>query len=142
MQETDGFCAGLPIVLKFAGHSKTDTYVEEVIRTLSNYPASISHGMFAAKLLENLTLKGDKYSSEEIVELTINEVGNHYDDVLKSVDAVKRHVKVDHFTAVGDVFGRPCYNPGSFQVDYIQINTKPRIKHLIILINHKRYLKY
>ena len=103
-------------MLKFAGHSKTFEHVEEVIRTLSNYPLSVSHGVAAAKLIEIFILANDEKSSEEIIKNLKNEIRDQLPDVVQSIDSVNQQIKVEHVIAVGKVFGRPCYNPGSFQV--------------------------
>ena len=52
----------------------------------------------------------------DILELIRSEITNVYPGVDESISEVMDHLEVDHIIAVGDVFGRPCYNPGSFQV--------------------------
>ena len=57
-------------------------------------------------------------SSNAIDEAKKEAIDTH-PDVAKSIQGVHKNLDVDHVTAVGFGFGRPCYNPGSFQVHYI-----------------------
>ncbi len=43
-------------------------------------------------------------------------IANDFPDVHESISDVENHLDQDHVQAVGWTFGRPCYNPGSFQV--------------------------
>ena len=103
-------------MLKFAGDRKVDKYAEEVIRTLSNYPISVSHGIVAANIIEEMIMRNSQTTSDEIIESVKEKIEQKFPDAEQSICNVRKHIKVDHLTAVGDVFGRPCYNPGSFQV--------------------------
>ena len=100
----------------FTGDPKVDKYVEEVIRTLSNYPISVSHGIAAAKIMKEMIMRNSQTTSDEIIDSVRKEIKLKLPDVEQSIYNVRKHIKVDHVTAVGDVFGRACYNPGSFQV--------------------------
>ena len=90
--------------------------MEEVIRTLSNFPPAVSHGITAAKIVQKIVLDKNNTTSADIIETVKNEISDKFPDVVHSIDSVRQHIKKDHVSAVGDVFGRPCYNPGSFQV--------------------------
>ena len=42
------------MILKLSGTKNITAAANEVVRTLSNYPASISHGVVAAKIIDKL----------------------------------------------------------------------------------------
>lgn len=49
----------------------------------------------------------------------MKEIEREFPDVHRSLSEVTDNLSEDHTKAVGWIFGRPCYNPGSFQVNYI-----------------------
>ena len=114
-QETDGFCAALPVILKQAGTKNVTAAANEVVRTLSNYPPSISHGVVAAKIMEKIITSKQPIQKQELLKSIQKEVKNMFPDVESSLHSVFQHLETDHFSAVKH-FGRQCYNPGSFQV--------------------------
>ena len=139
-QETDGFCAALPVILKQSGTKNVTAAANEVVRTLSNYPASISHGVVASKIMEKIITSRQPINKQELLKNVQNEVKNMFPDVESSLHSVFQHLETDHFSAVTH-FGRQCYNPGSFQVRYLLVViSSTSIKNMImfeIMINDK-----
>ena len=119
-KETDGFCAALPVILKQSGTKNVTAAANEVVRTLSNYPASISHGVVAAKIMEKIITSKQPINKQESLKNIQKEVKNMFPDVESSLHSVFQHLETDHFSAVTH-FGRQCYNPGSFQVRYLLV---------------------
>merc|ERR1712198_588279 len=107
IKETDGFCAALPVALKLADDPDVLVKAEKVIKTLSSWPTAVSHGVVACNIIVKMvgTKEEDKTTA---IKAAKKEAVDAHPDVEKSLD-------VDHVAAVGFGFGRPCYNPGSFQ---------------------------
>lgn len=111
IKETDGFCCAVPVVAKFAGEDGLTEKVKEMVTTMSTWPTAVSHGMVAARILEKFVVGKEA----DPIRTTKAEIQNEFPDVFDSLEAVEAHLSDDHVKAVGFVFGRPCYNPGSFQ---------------------------
>ena len=111
IKETDGFIAALPVVLKLADDPDVLTKAEDVIKTLSSWPTSVSHGVVAC----NIMVKMVNGRENEAIQEAKKEAIDTHPDVAKNLANVDKVLGTDHTTAVGFVFGRPCYNPGSFQ---------------------------
>ncbi len=107
-KETDGFCASLPICLKYAGKSEFDDKVMEMITTMTTFKTSVYHCFAAAKIVEKFVLNSPDPISEFQKECKSEEVKN-------SLNMVEKNLSKNHIEAVGTIFGKPCYNPGSFQ---------------------------
>lgn len=45
----------------------------------------------------------------------MKDISKEFPDVYQSLSDVLKNLNEDHIHAVGWIFGRPCYNPGSFQ---------------------------
>ena len=60
------------------------------------------------------------------IESAKMEAIDSHPDVAKSISVVHKNLDVDHVTAVGFGFGRPCYNPGSFQVPTYNAPLSPK----------------
>ena len=103
------------MILKLSGTKNITAAANEVVRTLSNYPASISHGVVAAKIIDKLITSKHPIEKEELLKSIQKEVKNMFPDAESSLHSVFQHLETDHFSAVKH-FGRQCYNPGSFQV--------------------------
>lgn len=58
IKETDGFCAAMPYVALNSGNGEVHLKVPEIVKTLSTWPTSVSHGRVAAKILEKFILCG------------------------------------------------------------------------------------
>lgn len=110
IKETDGFCAALPVVAKFAGQEGLKNRVDEVIQTLSSWPTAVSHGHVAAQIVEQFIL-----GNENAITEVRTKIRDEFPDVFKSLGVVEDKLSTDHVQAVQTIFGSPCYNPGSFQ---------------------------
>jgi len=112
IKETDGFCFNLPLVCKFLDDENLNTYSMDAIKTLSTYEIAVQHGMVASKLIAKL-LKDPEF---DIMSMG-KEIGPEYPKVVNSFVGIHlvNEEKMDHTKAVNQVFGSPCYNPGSFQ---------------------------
>merc|ERR1719433_2076145 len=51
---------------------------------------------------------------EEPILSLAREIEPEFPEISREVEQVVASKTVDHTTAVGQIFGRPCYNPGSF----------------------------
>merc|ERR1711962_453775 len=48
------------------------------------------------------------------IETVGQEIKMGFPEISRELEQVKQTLDIDHTTAVGMIFGRPCYNPGSF----------------------------
>lgn len=110
IKETDGFCAALPVTLKLAGDSDVLTKAEDVIKTLSTWPTAVKHGVVACNIILKIVS-----GIENPINAAMKEAIDTHPEAAKSLAFVQKNLDVDHVDAVGFGFGRPCYNPGSFQ---------------------------
>jgi len=117
IKETDGFCLALPIILlqstSDGSASDVDKITEQLIKTLSQWPTSISHGLVAGRIIWKLLNTEDAMT--DVIGQVKKDIASQFPDVAESMQTVDANMSTEHYTAVGDVFGRPCYNPGSFQ---------------------------
>lgn len=109
IKETDGFCCSLPVVVKWAGSEGLDEMVDKVITTQSTWPVAVQHAHVACRIVENLLL-----DVKDPIESVKQEVRDKYPEIWRELGEVQSHLHVHHTKAVGMLFGRPCYNPGSF----------------------------
>ena len=56
------------------------------------------------------------FSESDPIRSVTEQICDDFPDVFESLSDVEGHLDQDHVQAVGWTFGRPCYNPGSFQV--------------------------
>merc|ERR1719325_419187 len=110
IKETDGFCCSLPVAVKFAGQEGLVERVLKVTTTQSSWPVAVRHAVVASKIIEAFVL-----DREEPIQTVAREVEPNFPEISRELEEVRNTLEVDHFTAVGRIFGRPCYNPGSFQ---------------------------
>jgi len=108
VKETDGFCASLPLVAKFAGDRYLLDMVTQVTQTQSTWPVAVNHALAAARIVEAFI-----HEDDDPLEVRYEDVANA-PEIVKEVNYIRASEKVDHVTAVGQIFGRPCYNPGSW----------------------------
>ena len=109
VKETDGFCCSLPVVVKFAGEEELTERVLKVATTQSTWPVAVRHAVVASKIIEAFVL-----GREEPIETVGQEIKVNFPEISRELEQVKQTLDIDHTTAVGMIFGRPCYNPGSF----------------------------
>ena len=109
IKETDGFCCSLPVAVKFAGQEGMVERVLKVTTTQSSWPVAVRHAVVASKIIEAFVL-----DREEPIQTVAREVEPNFPEISRELEEVRKTLEVDHFTAVGRIFGRPCYNPGSF----------------------------
>ena len=109
IKETDGFCCSLPVAVKFAGQEGLEKAVLKVATTQSTWPVAVRHAMVASRIIEAFILERE----EPIVSLA-REIEPDFPEISREMDLVVDSLEVDHGKAVGQIFGRPCYNPGSF----------------------------
>lgn len=109
IKETDGFCCSLPVVVKYAGSSDMMEKVMKVTSTQSTWPVAVRHGMVASKIVEAFLI-----SSGDPIENVKKDIESDYSEIAREIEEIKSTLTVGHTEAVGLIFGRPCYNPGSF----------------------------
>jgi len=109
VKETDGFCCSLPVVVKYAGSSDLMEKVLKVTSTQSSWPVAVRHSLVASKIIEAFVL-----NKEDPIETVQTEIKAEYPEIAREIEDIKRNMDVHH-TQVVARFGRPCYNPGSFQ---------------------------
>merc|ERR1712029_197857 len=109
VKETDGFCCSLPLVVKYAGDSGLVDMITQVTSTQSTWPVAVSHAIAASKIVEAFILDQDNP-----IEHAVNEVSSDFPHIKKELENIQSNLSVDHTKAVGCIFGRPCYNPGSW----------------------------
>jgi len=109
IKETDGFCCSLPVAVRFAGQPRLGESVLKVATTQSTWPVAVRHAMVAARIVEAFIL-----DRENPVQTVAREIESDFPEISQEVDEVVASLDVEHSTAVGHIFGRPCYNPGSF----------------------------
>lgn len=109
VKETDGFCCSLPLVVKYAGDPGLVDMVTQVTSTQSTWPVAVSHAIAASKIVEAFILDQDNP-----IEHAVNEVSSDFPHIKKELENIQSNLTVDHTKAVGYIFGRPCYNPGSW----------------------------
>lgn len=109
IKETDGFCCALPVVVKYAGDSGLMDKVLQVTKTQSTWPVAVSHALVASKIVEAfIQNEADVFGSvKEAIKLD-------FPEIYKELEMIESIHSTPHVQAVGYVFGRPCYNPGSF----------------------------
>lgn len=109
IKETDGFCCSLPVAVRFAGQPGLVEAVVKVATTQSTWPVAVRHAVVAARIIEAFILERE----EPVLSLAM-EIEPDFPEISREVKLVVASQEVDHSTAVGEIFGRPCYNPGSF----------------------------
>jgi len=109
IKETDGFCCSLPVVVKYAGTSDLMDKVKKVTSTQSTWPVAVRHGMVASKIIEAFLI-----NSGDPIEAVKKDIESDFPEIAKEIEEIKSATTVHHTKAVGHIFGRPCYNPGSF----------------------------
>ena len=109
IKETDGFCCSLPVAVKYAGHPRLGEAVLKVATTQSTWPVAVRHAVVAARIIEAFIL-----DREDPIHSLAREIQPEFPEICQEVEQVVASLPVDHSTAVGQIFGRPCYNPGSF----------------------------
>lgn len=109
IKETDGFCCALPVVVKHAGEKDLVEKVLRVATTQSTWPVAVRHAVVASKIIEAF-IQGaiDPFKQVE------DAVRSEFPEIYKELQTIKSMSNTPHTEAVGYVFGRPCYNPGSF----------------------------
>jgi len=110
IKETDGFCCSLPVAVKYAGSEDLMEKVLKVTSTQSTWPVAVRHAMVASKIVEAFLLD----TSADPIESVKSSIKSEYPEILKEIEDIESTLKVGHTQAVGHIFGRPCYNPGSF----------------------------
>ena len=108
IKETDGFCCALPVVAKYAGNRDLVDMVTQVTQTQSTWPVAVHHAIAAARIVEAF-IHGDEDPLEDRYH-----VNEESPQIVKEIDMIKSTLDVNHTEAVGRIFGRPCYNPGSW----------------------------
>ena len=83
-------------MLKFAGDPKVDKYAEEIIRTLSNYPISVSHGIVAANIIEEMIMRNSHTTSDEIIDSVREKIKLKFPDAEESICNVRKHTNLYH----------------------------------------------
>lgn len=109
IKETDGFCCALPVVVKYAGNSDLMDKVLEVTKTQSTWPVAVSHALVASKIVEAFI-----QNETDPFDFTKKAIKSDFPGILKELEMIESIHSTPHVQAVGYVFGRPCYNPGSF----------------------------
>ena len=105
---TDGFCLAVPLVAGYAGTEQLGKVTREAIETMVTWPTAVQHGQVAARILEEMILRGEEYEVMSVVA----EIAGKFPEVVRSVQAVEQVLDMEHTRAVNYVFGSPCYNPG------------------------------
>ena len=109
IKETDGFCCSLPVVVRFAGQPRLVETVLRVATTQSTWPVAVRHAVVAARIVEAFILE-----REDPILSVARDIQPDFPEISREVEEVEASLTVEHTTAVGQIFGRPCYNPGSF----------------------------
>jgi len=109
IKETDGFCCSLPLVAKYAGEKSLTSLVDQVSSTQSTWSTAMRHSHVASKIVEKFIL-----GVEDPIKEVKKEIEEEYPEIYKEIDEIQSVIEVNHTKAVGGIFGRPCYNPGSF----------------------------
>jgi len=108
VKETDGFCCSLPLVVKYAGDSGLVDMITQVTKTQSTWSVAVNHSLFCSKIIESFILGQDN-----TIDTVTHQVSQQCPEIAAEMEVVKASAKVPHVEAVGRIFGRPCYNPGS-----------------------------
>jgi len=109
IKETDGFCCALPVVVKYAGQPNLMDKVLQVTQTQSTWPIAVSHALVASKIIE-FYIQNDSNP----IESTKTAIRGDFPQIYKELEMIQSLKGTPHVDAVGSIFGRPCYNPGSF----------------------------
>jgi len=109
VKETDGFCCSLPVAVRFAGEPGLVEKVVKVATTQSSWPVAVRHAVVATKIVEAFILE-----REDPINSVAREIEPDFPEISRELEQVESSLDVDHSRAVGMIFGRPCYNPGSF----------------------------
>ena len=70
---------------------------------------AVRHAVVAARIVEAFIL-----DREDPIQTIGKEVESDFPEISREVEEVVASLDVEHSKAVGHIFGRPCYNPGSF----------------------------
>merc|ERR1712107_103419 len=108
VKETDGFCCSLPLVVKYAGDSGLVDMISQVTMTQSTWSVAVNHSLFCSKIIESFILVQDN-----TIDTVTHQVSQQCPEIAAEMEVVKASAKIPHVEAVGRIFGRPCYNPGS-----------------------------
>jgi len=111
VKETDGFCCALPVVVKLAGEEGLMDKVFRVTTTQSSWGVAVSHALVASKIIETFLLNNQPHDTFRAVA---DNVRAEFPDIHEELKMIESMQDADHIKAVGYIFGRPCYNPGSF----------------------------
>jgi len=109
IKETDGFCVSLPAVVEGAGRPELRGHVVELASTQSTWPTALRHAQVASRIVELFLLGQD-----DAIKMAGEEAAGEFPEIAKELELVASHTGVKHVDAVGRLYGRPCYNPGSF----------------------------
>jgi hypothetical protein len=109
VKETDGFCCALPVVVKYAGEEGLMEKVLKVATTQSTWPVAFKHALVASKIIE-----GFVEGVPDPIAGVREGIKGEFPEIYKELNTVDSLLSTPHTEAVGYVFGRPCYNPGSF----------------------------
>jgi hypothetical protein len=80
--------------------------------TQSSWPVAVRHALVAAQIVEAFLIH--QSSADPLADVK-HAIKGQFPEIYQEFIVIERELETPHTQAVGMVFGRPCYNPGTVE---------------------------